>query len=197
VKTLAAIVEGYGDQQAVPTLISRLAHYLGHPAIAPNPIRVGEWKKLRRPGELERVLTLANSRNPDGIIIVQDLEDGKPIDELNQHKGRIDSWINGRSIQVDLVFLVKEYENIFLSCAETFNSDEEKIASAIAGHCSTRDAKGALRALLGRRYKETQDQLAFTKMIHVGKLLERNRSARKLARAITGLKYEEICQFLD
>lgn len=183
-KRVVSIVEGYGDREAVPVLLARIGSYLGVSVISPNPIRAGEWKKVRRPGELERFLELAYSRKLDHILILMDLDDDCPVTESNLSIPRIEAWKNGRLIRVSLIFLVREYEAIFLCCADDLTADSNIAAEKMAGAEIYRDAKGHVKSLIGRRYKETQDQLDLTKKIDVSKLIDRSRSIRKLAKDV-------------
>lgn len=191
-KKIAAIVEGYGDRDAVPHLINLIGNYYGQSIIAHNPIRVGEWPKLRRVGELERALELANSRQCDAILILLDLDDDCAALEAQTAYGRIEAWKNNRNINVSVVFLVREYESLFLSCANVFSDDKAAIKSAIEGAENVRDAKGAIRTLIGRRYKETQDQVELTKKLDVEKVIVNSRSFRKLVKELLGKPYAEI-----
>lgn len=183
-KTLAAIVEGYGDWDAVPHLVYRIGAYYDKHVIAPKPIRVGEWKKLRREGELERALELAISRRPDQIIVILDLDDGCPVVESTSALQRAAAWKNGRNVEVSVVFLTREYESLFLSCAQVHCDDAAQCADVIARAETIRDAKGALRSLLGRRYKETQDQAEMTKKLDIQSLMDNSRCGRKLIKEI-------------
>jgi len=113
---VAAIVEGYGDVQAVPALIAKTSILLGNPAIASDPIRAGEWKLLRRPGVVEGYLELAASRQWDLILVVLDLEDDCAMAEAAVARERVEQWKDGRDIKVEIVFMVREYETLFLWC---------------------------------------------------------------------------------
>ena len=57
---LGCIVEGRGEEQAVPTLVRRFPHFLECDIYANvlRPIRVGRYK-LVKPGELERAVELS------------------------------------------------------------------------------------------------------------------------------------------
>jgi hypothetical protein len=95
-RVVTSIVEGYGDKEAVPHLVARMAAHFEIPTISPNPIRVGEWRKVRRAGELERHLSLAHSRQADHILVILDLDDFCPVTEMEQTLPRIEAWKNGR-----------------------------------------------------------------------------------------------------
>ena len=188
---IASVVEGYGDKEAMPHLIARMGQHFGVEAYSPNPIRAGEWKKIKRVGELERNLTLAHSRDCDKILLVLDLDDGCPVAENDELLPRVEAWKNGRDINVSVVFMVREYESIFLSCADTFTENAALNAKLIAGAEQIRDAKGAMRQLIGRRYKESQDQADLTKRIPIEILIARSRCALKLAKELFDYGLEE------
>ncbi len=186
---VAAVVEGYGDVAAVPQLLAMTGSLVGDQIICKNPIRAGEWKRLRAEGALERYLTLAASRQCDQILVILDLDDGCCAEEYNLAVERIAAWDNGRGLAVGVVFLVREYETLFLACADDI---EPSMEGGIQNPENFRDAKGQMRGILGRRYKETQDQLDLTRRLAPGKLVSRSRPFRKLVREITGLGYDAI-----
>jgi hypothetical protein len=192
VKRLAVIVEGYGDQAAVPNLISRMGELVGQQLIAPNPIRAGEWKKIRRAGELENFLELAYRRSYEKILVFLDLDDGCAAAEAREAAKRVQLWRNGRSIDVGVVFAVKEYESMFLSCLDSIVDLSQIHAALMENAENQRDAKGALKEATGKRYKETQDQLIYTRMIDLRSLIARSRSFRKLCKEVTGLSYQDL-----
>ena len=191
-RRVVAIVEGYGDSAAVSTLIAKIGLHFCIQLIASNPIRVGEWQKLKRPGELERVLELAHGREWDHILILLDLDDDCAAAEALAANERIERWKNGRLVDVSLVFLIREYESLFLSCADSFSDDVALCTNAIASAEVERNAKGKLRSLTGKRYKETQDQVEYTKKIEVANLIERSRCFRKLAKELARRPYESL-----
>ena len=187
-KRFVPIVEGYGDVEAVPVLIGRTGAAFGLQIISEQPIRAGEWKSLRAPGKLERYLELAASRNADAILIFLDLDDGCAVAERDEALERIESWRNGRPIEVGTVFAVREYECMFLHVAELLNPE----AAQVANSDQIRDAKGGVRAILGRRYKETQDQISLTRTMPLAAVFERCRFYRKFCKELTGLNYNEM-----
>ncbi len=187
---VAAIVEGYGDYHSVPSLIAKIGVALGVQAIAPNPIRSGEWKKLRRPGDLEKSLEIAASRNPDLILIILDLEDDCVVNEVDQCTPRVANWLAGRAIRVEFAFIIREYESIFLSAPSCLG--EANLNLLPAHPESERDAKGHIKKVTGRRYKETQDQERLTKALDVKEAYYGSRSFRHLCKAVTGLSYTNL-----
>lgn len=188
---VAVIVEGYGDASAVPTLVTKSATLLGIEAYAPNPIRAGEWKKLLRPGVLERYVELANSRVPNLILIVVDLDDGCAVTEYDRFQERITPLLPALCAPVAVCFGIREYEAWFLACA-----DQIQPLSTVpfdTGRAEQiRGAKEAVGGLLGLRYKETQHQVELTKLLPLRLLYDRSRSYRHFLKALSGLPYATI-----
>jgi hypothetical protein len=162
--------------------------------VAPDPIRAGEWKSLRATGEFERYLELAHRRGWEKILIVLDLEDDCCAHEAAKARERIVAWANGRSIDVSIVFIVKEFESMFLACCDQLTDGSQAPHQNPEG---VRDAKGAFRSVIGRRYKETQDQEQFSKQMDLRLLARRSRSYRKLLKELSGRSYEEITALVD
>lgn len=183
-RRLASIVEGYGEIEAAPTLIARLGDHLGIPSVSPKPIRAGEWKGLKKAGQSERYLELAHSREADVILVLMDLEDDCPVAESENVKDRIGVWKAGRDIKVELCFLVREYETIFLQAPSCLGQYDE--AHLPSNPEAIRGAKERIKLITGRRYKETQDQLILTKLLDIGTALENSRSLRRLKNVLEG-----------
>lgn len=181
---VAVIAEGYGDIAALPVLLSRTGQAWGEIIIARNPIRSGGWKALKAKNKLDNYLELALSRNADIILIALDLDDLCCVEESRHAFEIIERWKNGRDIEVHVVFFIREYECLFLSM-----SNDQELQQAAEG---IRDAKGAVFSILNRRYKETQDQVELTRSLNIPVLFQRNRSFRKLCKAITGLSYDDL-----
>lgn len=185
---VVAVVEGPGDVEAVPTLVAKAGGLVGLPSLASKPIKAGEWKKLRRDGEFERTLTLAATRNWDLILVILDLDDDCPVEESAAAYERIAKWRGERKIRVEVVFLAKEYETLFLHCPDCMgNADLSKIPE---NPDQIRGAKEKVKLAIGRRYRETQDQIKFTQALDMSVLYEKSRAFRRLCKAITGLDYD-------
>ena len=187
---VAAIVEGYGDVQAVPALVAKTAKALGQPSIASDPIRAGEWKLLRRAGILEKYLDLAASREWDMILVVLDLEDDCARSESDSARTRIENWKSGRDLSVEIVFMVREYETLFLWSPSCLSIPEN--TNLPADPDQIRGAKEKVKSLTGRRYKETQDQLRYTQLLDLTKLYVSCRSYRRFCKALIGVDYDVL-----
>lgn len=187
---IAAVVEGYGDVQALPVLLGRIGGQLGQSFIASDPIRAGEWKLLKGLGRLEKSLDLAHSRRPDLILVALDLDDGCVLQELQHAEQRINDWKNGRTIEVEVAFLAREYETMFLHAAASLNLPN---SSAIPQNPDMiRGAKERMKDIMGRRYRETQDQRAFSGSVDLTLLYNASRPFRRLCRAVSGMDYATL-----
>ena len=182
-KRVCAIVEGFGDVDAIPHLIAKIGAYHETVIVSPDPIRAGEWPRVKRAGELERLLGLAASRKWDQILIVLDLDDDCPVEEAALARERINNWLNGRDIVVSVVFFEREYETLFLHDPGCLGDVD--LTKVPADPASLRDAKGPLKGLIGRRYKETSDQKRFTEKLSVDHLLENCRCFQKLHKEVS------------
>ena len=165
--TIATIVEGHGEVEAVPILLRRIAERIA-PGIAlelPRPIRVGR-NRIVKASELERAVALAAGRaGPEGgILVLLDADDECPADLAAALLQRSEQGRADRSIRV--VLAKAEYESWFLAAADSLAGHRgiDVASSPPPDPESIRDAKGWLRAHmpLGQRYRETRHQAAFT-----------------------------------
>jgi hypothetical protein len=195
-RKVALIVEGHGDVNSVPSLISRAASAFDMQVIAANPIRGGEAKKLRRPGELERHLRLAASRKLDSIMVVVDLDDGCAKEFAEEFNRRAQPIAVETGIPIDICFCIREYEtwllqdigNLALKLPE-YGIDQASLLEAE----KIRSAKEVLRGRCKTKgYKQIRDQLIFTKKIDILGLGIRDRSFRKFLKSVTGLSYVDL-----
>lgn len=189
-KIVTAIVEGHGDVAALPALLGRIGQAIGTPVVTPNPIKAKEWPGLKSAGEFERYLELAYRRGTGHIIVALDLDDGCAVVESNTAKERAEAWRNGRTVQVSIVFFVREYETMFIHCAADIPGGRHTVP--VADPESIRDAKGEIKRVTGRRYKESQEQLAYTRLINLRSLFSKSRSFKKLCKELSGLNYDEL-----
>ena len=196
-KKIALILEGKGDVSAAPSLIAKASKAFGGLAVASDPpIRGGEARKLRREGELERLLRMAASRDDaTDVLVLVDLDDDCPVEFHAEFVERSKAVVDQYGKPIHICFCLKEYEAWFLADLDslkvafpdygwgdaTFNKPEQ-----------VRGAKEALGRSCQKGYKQMRDQLTFTKKIDVFRVALASRSFRKLVKSLTGLSYEEI-----
>ena len=161
---IVAIVEGFGDVDAVPLLIRRCFESKGRVAPQiPRPIRIPKHRLLA-PGELERAIEQAARRSgSDGtILVLLDADDDCAKDVAGAILERASSARSDRAIGA--VLAVREFEAWFLASAESL-SGCRGLAQAMEPPNdpeAVRDAKGWLseRMTKGRRYAPRVDQAA-------------------------------------
>lgn len=162
--TIASVVEGYGEVQALPVLLRRIAYELGvYELDVPKPNRASR-ATLATPNGIVRAVQQGayRVRNRGGVLVLFDADDDCPKDLVE----RLLSPARGArpDRNVSLVVARKEFEAWFLAAA-----------GSLAGKCGLpedfawtgdpedkRDAKGvisdALRDATGHSYQETVDQ---------------------------------------
>lgn len=191
--SLAAIVEGHGEVQAVPILIRRIAAELD-PATAVNvdPVLRVPASCLRKNGELERQVERAarKMQGNGGILILIDCDwdGGCPAEEgpalvRRAHSARSD-------MPISVVLAKKEYEAWFIAAAESLRG-QRGLPQGLFSDPSPEDIRGAKEWLSrqmprGRRYSETTDQPAFTAVFDMN-IARRADSFDKCYREIIGL----------
>ncbi len=188
-KRLVCVVEGKGDVEAIPTLCSRILHWMKAPAwfVDKQAIRQPRTKlvdgtvkgpgKPCKPQEMARILALAGARKPDAVLILCDADDECPgvwaasVPRLTHHK-----------LPVAAVMAVREYEAWLLWALDAAVltgaglEDPERI----------RDAKGAL-ARIDPAYQPTIHQLPRTRALDITRVTEHSRSFNKLVRELAKL----------
>lgn len=167
--TVAAVVEGEGELQALPVLIRRLAY-----AHEIYDVRVAESFLLPRPKfmipeEFELAIEVQARRvdGPGGVLALLDADD----DCAGELVERIRSSYRGKHKFV-VVVAVREYESLFL--AGNVSNPEE-----------IRDAKRLVRALTGA-YKATRHQPKLSAALDL-ELARECRWFRKLERELLGI----------
>lgn len=188
-RAIISLVEGQGDEKAMPTLITKVLSDLNNWNWYPGScIRVSSLGKLRK--QLQWYLSNAvNIKNCGAILIALDLDDGCPKKEALQLAKEIRPL--NLAVPVAIVFACREYEVWFLASLPT-----------IAGHYGLpkdlvyegevekkRDVKGWLRAHMpqSRKYTPSRYQKRFTSLIDVELAHENSRSFQRLYHAIEQL----------
>jgi len=166
--SLACIVEGDGEVEAVPLLIRRIARE-SYPDVAINvispPIRIPR-DKLVKADELERAVELAARQAGRGgaILVLIDSDDDCPAQVgpallERAHAARTD-------FPIGVVLAKCEFEAWFLAAAESLRGRRGLRTDLVrpVDPEAIRDAKGWIRDRMpdGRKYRETLDQPAFS-----------------------------------
>jgi len=188
-RRLLPIVEGHGDLEAVPLLVRRILHEIHNRYdvdVLPAQRR-GEWPRVKQ--EFERFFLSARLEQAP-ILWVLDFDCEACIDHeaerawALQQAARLDA-----TGVVDVVFMVKEFESLFLWERTALRDGfSERITDDALPPSpeEVRDAKGFVSALLpkGRSYKPTTDQARVTQRLNLALLKDRSPSFQRLERAI-------------
>jgi hypothetical protein len=162
---LACIVEGHGDERAVPVLVRRVVNRL-EPACAVQIESVIRTPKdrLLKPGDLERKIELAARKvaGRGGILVLVDCDDDCPAQMGPDLLRRARQMLGDLPIAV--VLAKREFEAWFLAAARSLQG-QRALAEDLeppADPEAIRGAKEWLSARMprGTRYVETLDQPA-------------------------------------
>ena len=164
---IVSIVEGKGEEEAVPILLRRIAQRVtpGSPVAVPRPIRV-KRQQIMKAGELERAVELAARRAGvnDGILILLDADTDCAADLAPTLLHRATRARADRAIRVVLAKM--EYEAWFLAAAASIAGRHGIDSSAAPPPDveSIRNAKGWLSKQMrpGRPYRPTLFQPSLT-----------------------------------
>lgn len=187
------IVEGHGDERALPVLIR---HLLGtkfgfYQCEVLHPYRLPKGK-MKQADEWAGVIGLACERLKERttdqedaalILVVCDADDDCPVDLKNLVDGFVD--IHDVNISFEFVAPQPEYETWLLASAASFVGHPDCIDNAphIPDLLGIRNAKGYFEQYIlkpGRFYSETVDQAKFSSLINFGLSPESNcRSLRR------------------
>ena len=186
---IACIVEGQGDEDAVPVLIRRIAGELGLAVEAGERIRVTKTQLLRA-GELERWVSHAASITGLGgaVFVIVDGDDDPPyeLEESLKHRAGVDTRIAGGA-----AVAVMEFEAWFIAGVEGLRGQRgiPYDVKSVPDPESIRDAKGWLSRFMPqhRGYKPTLHQAAFTSTFDMVKARERSPSFDRCYREIERL----------
>ena len=184
------IVEGHGDESAVPILLRRLAESASfHEIRVEKPIRRKRHELVRR-DPLIRAVELALMREGcGGIVILFDADDDCP-GELGP---KVLEWASAaaRGVRCAVALANREYEAWFLASVESIRGRRGlRVDAAYGGDPELRrGAKEAIEDLMeeGSSYSETTDQAAFTARLDLARAYARSRSFRHLADAFTSI----------
>lgn len=181
------LVEGHGEVEAAPLLLRRLlAEAHCHVIDVGRPIRRTQ-SQLRSKEGIQAGVRLALLQ-PDcaAVVILFDGEDDCPKELGAQVRAWAGAVAAGKPCHVVVAY--RECETWFLAALESLRGQYgiRNDAAAPANPESRRDAKAALEELMpaDRAYSETGDQPAMSAAFDMGLAHRRNRSFRKLVKAV-------------
>lgn len=188
--SIAPIVEGHGDTQAVPVLLRRLFAELfeGHFVHVLPPIRIPK-SKLIKPAELTRAVSLADLKlkgmqSERRLILILFDADEDPACVLAP---RLLLGVQNERPDVDiaLVLAVPEFETWFVAAAESLQDYVDLTAREIPADVEAAGIKKAwLQQHFRGRYTETIEQPALTARMDLNQCRARSRSFDKLCREL-------------
>lgn len=181
------IVEGHGEVEAVPVLLRRLLAMADCQKLGVGrPIRRTQSQLRSKEGIQAGVRLALLQPGCSAIVILFDGEDDCPVSLAAQ----VREWAREVSIDkpCDVVVAYREYETWFLAAIESLRCQYgiRDDAAPLANPESRRDAKGALEEYMpsDRAYSETGDQPAMSAIFDLRLAHQRNRSFRKLVKAV-------------
>ena len=181
------IVEGHGEVEAAPVLLRRLLAEANCQNVGVGrPIRRTQSQLRSKEGIQAGVRLALLQPECAAVVILFDGEDDCPKDLAAQ----VRAWARAvaAGTPCDVVVAYREYETWFLAALESLRGQYgiAKDAVAPANPESKRDAKGALEEFMppDRAYSETGDQPAMSAAFDMGLAHRRNRSFRKLVKAL-------------
>ena len=188
---LLPIVEGDGDLEAVPELVRRvLTDHGRHDVKVCRAHKRGELPKvLSRFDDYLRAALLEEAP----ILWVMDYDCEECNDHLQHTQGLRQRVAESDSSQrVEFVFMVQEFETLFLADHETSRRVFPDISVDLKFPVNpelVRNAKGALSKARpkGFAYKPTQHQKKLTAQLDLGRLRDRSDSFRRFEAALLRL----------
>ena len=195
---LGCVVEGAGEEGAVPILVRAIAARVDPTLFIniPRPVRIRRTKLHAKFGELERGIQLAvrNLRKKGGLFILLDSEGEAPC-QLGPELVKRAVQSRG-DVPVGVVLAHREYEAWFLAAAESLRGQRDLDAgfTTPADPEAIQDAKGWLRKHMpaNRKYSEREDQPALTARLDLEGARQRSPSFdkcwREVAKVITELR---------
>ena len=192
--TIASVVEGEGDEAAVPVLLHRIAREVlpnsPNVLVTPPPHRV-QRKRIAKEGEVERVVDLVarrRGRGRGGILILLDADDDCPMEFAAELLRRACAAREDQHIRV--VLAKREYEAWFLAAARSL-ADRQDIDESTTPPPHPESKRGA-KEWLSRRmpdssYSPMRHQPEFTRHFDMDVARRSARSFDKLWRDVSAL----------
>jgi len=189
---IVPIVEGHGEEAAVPALVTTILEKLGTSGVyVARPLRKHR-NKIVKPQELEQAIRLAIKRrkNVGAVLVLLDADDDCPAKLGPQLLAR------ARKVRADVpvavVFAKREFEAWFLGCKEAFRGFMGIPTDAHApDNAEDVSAKGRLQSnMRGAKYIPSIHMVDFVRKMHFDRSRERCPSFDKLLRDVEYLVRE-------
>ncbi|GMU60998.1 MAG: hypothetical protein AMXMBFR34_27610 [Myxococcaceae bacterium] len=183
---LFVIVEGQGEEAALPVLLRRVAADEGlELTIAGRPWREPRARILAA-DTLDRVLKVARGRADAGLVVF-DADDDCAV-ELAARVHALAAQLSA-GFPLAVAVAVREYEAWFLAAAESLRGLRGLPLDLARPERpeAIRDAKGWLSDRMPQRYSPTLDQPAFTAALSVMEAEHHSRSFRKLLKEVRAM----------
>jgi len=186
VRRLGLIVEGRGEQMALPGLVQRLMHrreaYDWH--VATNPVRIDRGRFSQRFDDFPRAVRLSASTH-DATLVVLDSDDDDPHDLEESLTRRAQECAGHRRTLVTPA--VREFESWFLASLPELAGQGavRPDASCARAPESYAGAKGVFASCLSTgTYTETVDQKRYARLMDLDAAAARSPSFARFVRAI-------------
>ena len=197
---IVPVVEGDGEVTAVPALISRvLSHHSCYTHIVGSPKNAHGRGNLTVAGGLEKfVRYAARERDCGAVLVLLDSEGDCPVTLACDLAARASAL----QLEQPVVIVVAHccYENWLLAGIQTIRGQELDGRPGVAVDApDLPDPEGVAspknwlteRMGRGRAYKETEDQVAMTRLLDVSDVYTKARSFKRLVDAVSeALNYE-------
>ena len=196
---IVAIVEGDGEERAVPQLIRRILgeRMCRYDINVPRPIIAKGTSTFDK--KSEQFLRYAVKEGCDGILVLMDADERCPYDKARSVSKEADTL--GLNVPIVIVYAKSEYETWFIASLSDHTGDGIRsrlgLDQSVNAPDNVEDIRGAKEWLRnrmpsGRRYSETSDQKDLTPHINLEQAHYRSRSFRRLCHAV-----EELVQAVD
>jgi hypothetical protein len=187
-RAIVAIVEGEGEQKALPGLINRVIDRLDASGIHVVEPLVRKRQKVVKDGELEEAIQLAirRGRNVAAILILLDADDDCPATLAPE---LLDRAKKETHLPVAVVMAKREFEAWFLGSVDTLRDHGIlPVDAAVPERPEEVNAKSKLKQLMvNDKYKEVIHQAALSRMIDFDRCRERCPSFDKFLRDVEAL----------
>jgi Domain of unknown function (DUF4276) len=191
---IVSIVEGDGEKEAVPNLLTTLLysqsmyHYQVQPALTANGVG-----NLTKEGGIEKFISHA-MRMPDcvGILVLLDSDGDCPVTKAKELAKRIQ--VHGTKYPVAIVLAHNSYEAWLLASIDTV-CEHPDLPSGLTFEADCQEIPSPKRWIKERmHYHETTHQLELTRLMDVDIAKVNSRSFRRFCHAVEEILEASVAQ---